>query len=388
MIKRILQKEIEERLKHYPAVCILGPRQVGKTTLAREIVKTIPSIYLDLESVEDRAKLQNASSYLSAHTDKLVILDEVQRTPKLFESLRGLIDKARQSSNGTGNYLILGSASIDLLRQSSESLAGRISYMHLGSLNAFEISESDIHIDELWTRGGFPRSILTETDEVSMLWRRDFISTYLERDIPQLGPRIPAETLRRFWTMLAHEQGSPLNAAKIASGLAISGQTVVRYLDLMVDLLLIRKLEPWHSNTGKRLVKSPKVYVRDSGLAHTLLGIKNKDSLLGHPVIGGSWEGFIIENILDVTPQGVKASYYRSSTGDEIDLVLSINNKNYAIEIKRSSAPTVSDGFYNAIKTIKPEKSFVVYNGTEKFKISASVEAVGLIDMMMFVKGF
>ncbi|WP_257211698.1 ATP-binding protein, partial [Sphingobium sp. IP1] len=258
------------RLEEAPAVALLGPRQVGKTTLALDIGETMPSIYLDLESDADQARLTDPELYLSAHQDKLVILDEVHRLPGLFQILRGLIDKGRRAGRRTGQFLLLGSASIDSLAQSGESLAGRVSYLEMGPLNALEIGEQELN--HLWVHGGFPDSFLASNDRASLRWRQDFIRTYLERDVPMLGPRIAAETLRRFWTMLAHHQSGLLNASDFARGLGLDSKTIANYLDLLVDLLLVRRLEPWHSNSPKRLVKSPRIYVRDSGLVHALLG--------------------------------------------------------------------------------------------------------------------
>jgi predicted AAA+ superfamily ATPase len=269
-------------LAEAPAVALLGPRQVGKTTLALAVAETRPSLYLDLESEADRAKLAEPELYLGQHVDKLVILDEIQRAPQLFQSLRGLIDAGRRRGQGKGRFLTLGSASIDLLKQSSESLAGRIRYLELSPLDAGEAGRE--RLDALWRRGGFPESLLADSDAASLRWRMDFIRTYLERDIPQLGPHIASETLRRLWTMLAHAQGGLLNAVSLARSLAVDGKTVARYLDLLVDLMLVRRLAPWHGNVRKRLVKSPKVYVRDSGLVHALLGIADGEALLAHPV--------------------------------------------------------------------------------------------------------
>jgi uncharacterized protein len=377
MIKRRRAKQLNYLLDHNPAVGLLGPRQVGKTTLALEIGAQRPSIYLDLESETDRARLADPEQYFSDHEDELVILDEVHRMPGLFQSLRGVIDRGRRRDKKTNRFLLLGSAAIDLLKQSGETLAGRISYLELGPFDALEIPAGDL--DALWVRGGFPSSFLAADDALSLKWRQDFIRTYLERDIPQFGPRIPAETLRRFWTMLAHNQTELLNAANIARGLGVDGKTVASYLDLLVDLLLVRRLPAWHRNDGKRLVKSPKIYVRDSGIAHALLGIRNKDDLLGHPVVGQTWESFVIETLLATAPEGTDASFYRTSTGAEIDLVLKLPNRQlWAIEIKRSSAPKLGKGFHSAAADLKPQKQFVVYAGTERFSLGQKVEAIGL----------
>ena len=274
MIERRITAPLTERLNTTAAVALLGPRQVGKTTLARMIGEQRPSLYLDLESEADHARLADPELYLAGHEDKLVILDEVHRLPGLFQILRGLIDEGRRKGRRAGRFLLLGSASLDLLRQSGESLAGRISYLEMGPIDGLEVPAADL--SKLWNRGGFPDSLLAADDRLSQRWRQDFVRTYLERDVPMLGPRIAAETLRRFWTMLAHHQSGLLNAAEFARSLGVDGKTVAAYLDLLVDLLLVRRLEPWHANAGKRLVKSPRVYVRDSGLVHTLLGLSNR----------------------------------------------------------------------------------------------------------------
>ena len=365
------------RLDQFPAVALLGPRQVGKTTLAELIAEERASVYLDLENPADREKLSDAALYLSGHDDKLVILDEVQRVPKLFQTLRGLIDEGRRRDIRAGRFLLLGSASIDLLKQSGESLAGRIAYVELGPFNVLEVV-GDAQ-EKLWIRGGFPDSFLAGSDEASAIWRENFIRTYLERDIPQLGPRVPAETLRRFWTMLAHVQGNTLNAAQLARGLAVDGKTVARYLDLLVDLLLVRRLPPLHANVGKRLVKSPKVYVRDGGIVHTLLGLDGRDAVLGHPVAGGSWEGFVLENLIGATPERVKPWFYRTAAGAEIDLVLEMpGGKLWAVEIKRGLAPKLDKGFHHAREDLKPEQAFVVCSGDDRYPKGDGVEVIGL----------
>ena len=332
MISRDKVSEVTDLVDTFPAVAILGPRQVGKTTLAREIGAQRASVYLDLEAESDRSKLADPAYYLAQHRDDLVILDEIHRLPELFRALRGLIDENRRAGRRTGQYLVLGSASIELLRQSSESLAGRIAYAELFPFNLVETGAGTL--EKLWLRGGFPDSFLSRSDRQSGTWRRHFIRTYLERDIPQFGPRVPAETLRRFWVMLAHLHGGLLNAAGLARSLGVDNKTVRAYLDFMVDLLLVRRLPPWSGNVGKRLVKSPKVYIRDSGLLHTLLQIGDFESLLGNPKYGDSWEGFVIENLLSVLPDDAEAAFYRTSAGAEVDLVLHFGREIWAIEIK------------------------------------------------------
>jgi uncharacterized protein len=381
MIPRRLLPTLGAALDEVPAVALLGPRQAGKTTLAHEVARARAAVYLDLESEADRAKLSEPELYLPRHEDKLVILDEIQRTPQLFRSLRGLIDAGRRRGRGKGRFLVLGSASIDLLRQSSESLAGRIRYLELAPLDAGEAGRE--RLDALWLRGGFPESLLAASDQASLRWRTDFIRTYLERDIPQLGPRIPAETLRRLWTMLAHQQGGLLNAAALARALAVDGKTVAAYLDLLVDLLLVRRLSPWHGNVRKRLVKSPRVYVRDSGLVHALLGIGEREALLAHPVAGGSWVGLAIESLIAAAPGGTEAYFFRTAAGAEIDLLLELpgRRKPWAIEIKRGLAPKIEPGFHLACDAVRPERRLVVYGGIERFPLAEGVEAVSLIDL-------
>lgn len=386
MIARRKQRIVVDRLNEFPAVALLGPRQVGKTTLAHRIAEGRASVYLDLEAAPDLAKLADPALYLSAHENELVVLDEVQRMPGLFQALRGLIDQGRRRGKRTGRFLLLGSASMDLLQQSSESLAGRIAYIDLSPLDILEIDPGDR--DTLWTRGGFPDSFLAASDEASVAWRDNFIRTYLERDIPQLGPRIPAETLRRLWTMLAHVQGGLLNAAQLARGLAIDGKTVARYLDLLVDLLLVRRLPPHHANVGKRLVKSPKVYVRDSGIVHALLGLNDCEAVLGHPVAGGSWEGFVLESLLSAASERAVPSFYRTSGGAEIDLVLQLSGGElWAIEIKRGLAPKLEKGFHHARADLKPARSFIVYSGAERYAKGEGVEVIGLREMAQALAG-
>ncbi len=394
MFERNQQSEVELLLTQTPVVAILGPRQVGKTTLALAIAaKRGPgaSHYLDLESETDRAKLSDATAYLSGHEDKLVILDEIHRAPNLFQTLRGLIDQGRRQGRGNGRFIILGSAAIDLLRQSGESLAGRIAYTELQPLNLAEITEDPGRIsvlaDQLHQRGGFPDSFLATSDAASFRWRQDFIRTYLQRDIPQFGPRIAEETLRRFWTMLAHLHGGMLNAASLSRSLGIDNKTVASYLDLMVDLLLVRRLPAWHGNIGKRLVKSPKVYVRDTGLCHSLLGISTMEQLLSHPKLGDSYEGFVIENLASVAGNAGNMHFYRTAAGAEVDLLIDTVRGLVAIEIKRSTAPKVSKGFHAACDDVQPARRLVVYPGHEAFPLGNGIEAVSLRRAMEIVAG-
>jgi predicted AAA+ superfamily ATPase len=388
MISRLLTPALIQALAHSPAVALLGPRQAGKTTLALEAAKSIgrPSLYLDLESEQDRGKLAQAELYLADHVDKLVILDEVHRAPGLFPVLRGLIDKGRRAGKKAGRFLLLGSASLDLLKQSGETLAGRIAYLELTPFTLLETGH--LPADHLWVRGGFPESLLAPGAARSLRWRQDFIRSYLERDIPQFGPRIAAETLRRFWSMLAHHQGGLLNTAQFARNLGVDAKTAAAYLDLLVDLLLVRRLPPWHANLGKRLVKSPKVYVRDSGLVHALLGIADKEALLAHPVVGQSWECFVIENLLACAPDDVQGHFYRSSSGAEVDLLLAWpNGELWAIEIKRSLAPKLERGFHSACADLKPARKLVIYPGTETYRLAEDIEAMNPLSAALLVAG-
>ncbi|MFM7318511.1 MAG: ATP-binding protein [Isosphaeraceae bacterium] len=389
MIGRELYQQLVDSLTRQAAVGLLGPRQVGKTTLAFEVSQQFPSIYLDLEKPSDRAKLTDPELYHQAHSDKLVILDEIHQMPEIYKVLRGLIDEGRRTGRATGRFLILGSASIDLLRQSGESLAGRMEYLELGPLNLVETAaDPTFHQGQLWLRGGFPQSYLASSDTSSLRWRQNFIRTYLQRDIPQFGPRMAATTIERLWTMLAHHQGGLLNASQLASGLGISAPTVTAYIDLLVDLLLVRRLSPWQANKGKRLVKSPKVYIRDSGLVHALLQIRTWDDLQGHPVVGPGWEGFIIENILNVIPEGTSAGFYRTAAGAEIDLVLDFGGQNglWAIEIKSGLTPRPGRGFHHAIADLQPARSFVVYSGNDRYPLGPGIEAISPLELMQEIQ--
>ncbi|MDE0346887.1 MAG: ATP-binding protein [Boseongicola sp.] len=377
MIARSLKRSLEQALDVQPGVVLLGPRQVGKTTLAQGIAESRDAVYLDMERTADRQVLDEPELYLDDQAGRLVVIDEVQVVPDLFGTLRGQIDRRRKQGHRTGQFLLLGSASRALLHQSSESLAGRVSYHEL---MPFALPETGVEeLSPLWLRGGFPESFLAKSERDSLTWREDFIRTYLERDIPGFGLRIPAESLRRFWTMLAHEQGGLLNAAKLAGNLGVSGQSVARYLDVLVDLMVVRRLPPWHSNAGKRLVKSPKVYIRDPGLAHALLGIETLEDLLGHPVVGGSWEGFCIENLIAAAPRGTEASFCRSSAGAEIDLVLKLpGGALWAIEIKRTTSPKVTRGFHIAAEDLGAEERMLVYAGNRDVPGQGSVRAMPL----------
>ena len=380
VIRRSLGEIVAARLRQFPAVALIGPRQVGKTTLARWLAGAGDSVYLDLEDPSDLSKLDDAAGYLRTFRRRLVVIDEVQRAPGLFQLLRVLVDERIRAGEPAGQFLLLGSAAPDLLRQSGESLAGRIAYLELSPLDVRETG-GELN-SRLWVRGGFPPSFLAESDWQSAEWREQFIRTYLERDVPQLGPRVPAETLRRLWTMLAHGQGSLLNMASLARSLAIDGKTVARYVDLLADLFLVRRLPPFHANVRKRLVKSPKVYVRDSGLVHALLRLDDEDSVLGHPVAGASWEGFVLETLIRAAPGRARASFYGTATGIEIDLLLELpDDRLWAIEIKRGSAPRVGKGLRIAMDDLQPDRTFVVYSGDERYPQAGGIEAIGLTAM-------
>jgi predicted AAA+ superfamily ATPase len=376
MIQRSLEDEVLQSLKQFPAVGIIGSRQVGKTTLAMMIAKNRGGIavYLDLERPSDLARLADAELYLRSVADSLVIIDEVQRKPDLFPVIRSLIDEQRRP----GRFLLLGSASPALLRQSSENLAGRIVYHELKPFDLREVGASPEDVNRLWNRGGYPESFLAESDPASAKWREAFIQTYLERDIPNLGLRIPAVTLRRFWLMMAHCHGQLWNASKIAGSLGIDAKTARRYLDVLEDTFIARQLAPLHANLKKRLVKSPKVYLRDAGLLHALLGIQSHEQLLGHPAAGASWEGWCMEQVLAVVPSNAAASFYRTSAGAEIDLVLQPPGAGspIAVETKFSLDPRPTKGFWSALNDLQPVRSFVLYPGTEFYPLAENAWAL------------
>jgi len=387
MIPRHLEAAVDRALRSFPVVALLGPRQVGKTTLALALAESRaePSEYLDLERDTDRNKLADAELYLGSRRDRLVVLDEVQRQPDLFSLLRSLVDERIRAGETAGQFLVLGSASRDLLRQSSESLAGRIAYYELAPFSLDELIDVDgvKAADRLWLRGGFPLSYLGADDETSREWRGQFISTYLERDIPLLGHRLPAERMRRLWTMLAHGQGDTLNLSRLAGSLGVDGKSVRHYLDVLTDLYMIRQLRPWSGNSQKRLVKSPKVNERDSGLLHRLANIPDKDTLLGHPLCGPSWEGFAIEQILAHLPDTWEPCYYRTSAQAEIDLVLEGPGRHViAIEIKRTSSPRPSKGFLLGCEDVGATERYYVLPKADPHPIGHDTEAIELIELM------
>jgi predicted AAA+ superfamily ATPase len=364
---------IEKHLTSFPCVALLGARQVGKSTLAKKIISQKEnSIYIDLEDPRDYAKLQEPMAFLDANSNALICIDEIQRYPDLFTVLRSYIDNNQRN----GQLLLLGSASRDLIRQSSESLAGRISYIEINPFTVTEIEDPK----KLWIQGGYPDSYKLD-EEMSFEWRKNYVRTFLERDIPQLGIKVPAETLRRFWTMLGHCNGQLLNSAKLASSMGVSNPTIKHYLDILEGAFVVRQLPPYYTNTKKRLIKSPKVYIRDSGVTHYLLGIENYNELLGNPALGASYESFIIESIIEHYPK-YNASFYRSSSGAEIDLVLQKGDKKIAIEIKSSMAPKLSKGFFESLKVVQPEKSFVIAPIAQPYPIKEDIWAYNIKDFL------
>ena len=385
MIHRRLQATTTARLADGPSVVLLGPRQVGKTSLARAIAAEHGNraVYLDLERPADRNRLADADAYLRAQNGNLVVIDEIHRLPGLFEMLRGIIDDRRAGGDRAGHFLLLGSASLDLMQQSSESLAGRASYLELAPIDALEWVGTDRTVDSLWVRGGFPESALAPDDARSIQWRRDFVRSYLERDVPMFAPRLPAAGVGRLWGMLAHLQATLLNASRLAGSLGISAAAVTRYLELLVDLQLVRRLPPWHANLGKRFVRSPKMFIRDSGVLHALLDIATWDNLLGHPIVGSSWEGFVVENLIAAAGDHRRPYFFRTADGAEIDLLFERGGSvELAIEIKRSTAPTVSRGFHLACETLQPQAAFVVHGGNDVWPMGRGTTATGLHAMM------
>jgi predicted AAA+ superfamily ATPase len=371
MLKRPqLLARLRAGLKRGPAVALLGPRQCGKTTLARQVAGESQSTYFDLENPIDLARLSEPMTALESLRG-LIVIDEVQRHPDLFPILRVLLDR----NPIRARFLILGSASPELLRQSSETLAGRIAIVEMAGFTLEEINRPDLN--RLWLRGGFPRSFLARTEAASTAWREDFIRTFLERDLAQLGVQVPSGTMRRFWTMTAHYSGGIWNSSEIGRSLGEAHTTVKRHLDALSGALVVRVLEPWYANVGKRLVKSPKVYIRDSGLLHTLLGIGDRRQLDGHPVVGGSWEGFIIEQLIAHLPQA-KAYYWRTQAGAELDLLLFLNGRRIGIEIKRADAPKMTPSMGSALEDLELHRLLVVYPGSVRYALRPKVEVMSL----------
>jgi predicted AAA+ superfamily ATPase len=357
-------------LRTSPAVALLGPRQCGKTTIARQLAGSSKSTYFDLENPVDLARLSEPLTALEPLRG-LIVIDEVQRHPDLFPILRVLLDRRPIRAR----FLVLGSASPDLLRQSSETLAGRIAIVDMAGFTLEELNRPDLN--RLWLRGGFPRSFLARTEAASTAWREDFVRTFLERDLAQLGVQVPSGTMRRFWTMTAHYSGGIWNSSEIGRSLGEAHTTVRRHLDALSGALVVRVLEPWFENVGKRLVKSPKVYIRDSGVLHTLLGIGDRRQLDGHPVAGGSWEGFVIEQILGAVPKA-KAYYWRTQAGAELDLLLFLKGKRIGIEIKRADAPKMTPSMGSALEDLELHRLLVVYPGSVRYAIRPKVEVMSL----------
>jgi len=380
ILPRLATQTLQKLLGWFPVVAIVGPRQAGKTTLAKNIVAALgrPSVYLDLEAEKDRRKLKDPYLFLKRYEDHCIIMDEIQRMPGLFELLRGMVDEHRVS----GRFLLLGSASPALLQQSSETLAGRIAYFELSPFNLLEINTL-YKQEDFWLRGGFPDSLLTDNDEQSSAWRQNFIRTYLERDLRLLGLSTEPAAIRRFWQMTASVNGSIWNGERFASSLGVSGNTVKKQLDFLENAFLLTVLQAWHSKMGKRMVKAPKVYVRDSGILHTLLRLDFYEELMAHPILGSSWEGFVIEQIKQLVGDNLACFYYRTHNGSECDLVLAKGSEALAaIEIKYSSAPDVSKGFYLALEDLGTAHNFVVVPQGADYPLKANVEVVSLVSFL------
>ena len=387
MIYRSIQSILKKHLENNAAVALLGPRQIGKTTLAKEIKKEHEAIYLDLEMPSSLTKLTDPEFFFRFNNDKLIILDEIQLMPDIFKILRGIIDENRERGKKNNQFLLLGSASMHLLKQSAESLAGRISYLKMSGINVLEIENIEENFLPLWVRGGFPESYLAIKDDIAINWLRNFIKTYLERDIPQLGFKTTPTILMRLLKMLAHCQGETINYSTLANNLETQRPNIKSNINMFCELLLLRCIEPWHSNIKKRLVKSPRYYIRDSGILHYLLNIKNHEELLGNPIIGKSWEGFVIENIHSILPPDTETYFYRTASGSEIDLVIKFSPKNiWAVEIKHGISPKLSKHFHEACNDIKATEKYVIYSGKEEFPIGNNIKIISLIKFMKKIK--
>ncbi len=383
LIDRNIEAFVAENLRVFPAVAILGPRQCGKSTLVKMLYQNSDAyLYLDLQNLDDLNKLREPVLFFQANQDVTICLDEIQLVPELFSVLRSEIDRNRRP----GRFILLGSASQDLIQKTSESLAGRIGLIELTPFTIEEVERNiNFELNKFWLRGGYPDSYLASSAQGSILWRENFLRTYVERDIPQLGIQIPALQLRRLLTMCAHNQGQLFNSSKLGESLSVTYQTVRRYIDLMEQTFIVRSLQPFEKNTKKRLVKSPKIYVRDSGLLHRLLQVDDFNSLMGNPVFGASWEGFIIENIIS-SLRDCKFSFYRSASGDELDLIIERGSRRIAVECKASSAPQVTKGFWSAIETVKPDKTYIVSPVPVSYPFKNDVEVCGLSDFVQKVE--
>ena len=387
VIDRWAKPLLEQKLQSFPAVALLGPRQMGKTTLALEIAAAQGGMYLDLERPADANRLADPDVYLRSKLNNFLVLDEVQRNPELFPVLRGVIDEQRRVGIRNGSFLLLGSASQELIGAASETLPGRLAFVELTPITPAEAAPTGVDQDQVLVRGGFPDSLLAQSDSTSLQWRQAFIRSFLDREVPMFAPRISTDTLSRLWQMIAHSSGGLLNSANLAGSLGISNPTIDRYLDLLSELGMIRLLRPWSTNVGKRVVKSPKVFIRDTGIAHALLGIETLDELRGHPVIGSSFESLVIESVItsistNLTSTSWEPYFYRTSNGAEIDLLLTRGGKpEIAIEVKNSSTPKLTRGFHTALQDLDIKRTYVVYSGTERYIMQHGVEAISLIDL-------
>ncbi|MFN0314681.1 MAG: ATP-binding protein [Burkholderiales bacterium] len=383
MFRRTATDQIRKALAWSPAVAILGPRQVGKTTLCREIAaEHAGAIYLDLDRPGERARLSDPVTYLSANRQHLVILDEVQNVPEIFSVLRGEIDDDRRP----GRFLILGSASFRLLRQ-TQSLAGRLALVDMTPLQLVEVIKNFTDVQSLWLRGGFPLSYMAGSDDQSWSWREGFVRHFLGTDLPSLGIHVDPDSIGRFWRMLAHSQSQLFNASSIAASLGVSAPTVSRWLDHLEATLMVRQLPPYFTNLGKRLVKSPKVYVRDSGLLHYLLNIREVNDLLGHPATGASWEGFVVEQIYSRLAFNEMASFYRTAAGAELDLIVESGGKKLGFEIKFSSAPKVTKGFWQACEDVGVNAAYIVAPVRDGWPLAANVRVASLMEAIAALSG-
>ena len=382
-IDRIAYKQLVQALSSQASVALIGPRQSGKTTLAHKFVENTDAVYVDLQRSSDRQMLVDPDQFFERNSERLVILDEIHTMPDIFSEMRGAIDRARMRDRRTGMFLLLGSASLDLLKRGSESLAGRISYVDLLPISIIEAAHANVSNTTLWLRGGFPDSLTAESDSSSFDWRNAFIRSYIERDIRIFSERMSSNLLEQLLHMIAYSQGSLLNITSLARALGVSTTTVRNYIEFLENLLIVRRLTPYHANVKKQLVKSPKIYIRDSGLVHALLGLSSEIDLLRHPVVGFSWEGFVIENLLASSPPGTRASFYRTAKGAEIDLLLHFRDGSlsWAVEIKRNIAAPVRKGFHVARDDINPTRSFVVHSGEGRFHQPNEIEAVSLLDL-------
>lgn len=376
-IKRNVIGELKEHLDIFPVTGIIGPRQVGKTTLAKSIVEGEHFLYLDLERISDREKLQgDPTFFLSQFQDRCVILDEIQFMPELFSELRGLVDEDRRP----GRFIVLGSASPDLIRGSSETLAGRIGYIELTPFNLKEVDD----VDKLWIRGGFPDSYLASSDKSSKLWRRNFIQTFIHRDLGLLGLSTEVRLMERFWQLIASVQGGLLNAQQFGRNLDVSQPTIMRYIDFLEGAFILRVLQPWHRNLKKRLVKSPKIYLRDSGLLHSLLGLDTFEDVINHFIVGSSWEGFVIEQIINCFEDDRQFYFYRTHQGAECDLLIEKNGEVMAaVEVKFGTSPRITKGFRISMQDTQTREGFIIGNGEETYKLE---EGISITNLKHFIR--